>query len=148
MRLGNNILRINSINVMKPIAIESSNVKINALKPKINSTIRKDDGRSLTYYYNPYEKEFEELVDANLKKNWTALFRKECKYSVHIRPLFSGNKNERIVYFGMGKARTVIKGWKGYFELEGEPEFLKFTYDTGLGSRNSQGFGMVQVIRN
>ena len=30
--------------------------------------------------------------------------------------------------------------------LEGFPEYLTFLYNTGLGSKNSQGFGMFEVV--
>jgi CRISPR-associated endoribonuclease Cas6 len=40
-----------------------------------------------------------------------------------------------------------VKGWSGFFELTGHPEFLSFALDAGLGSRNAQGFGMVEVVR-
>ncbi len=145
--LGNNPLRINSINVMRSPDFNDSRIRIFAITPiEVHSTIVNEEGKKLTYYYNPYEKEFEELINANLQKKWTALFKNECNYDIKINPLFRGNRNERIVYFGTGKDKTIIKGWKGYFDLKGEPEFLKFAYDAGLGSRNSQGFGMVDVV--
>jgi CRISPR-associated endoribonuclease Cas6 len=33
------------------------------------------------------------------------------------------------------------------FELSGEKELLQFALDVGLGDRNSQGYGMVEVIK-
>ncbi|KHE90832.1 MAG: hypothetical protein K8F52_04850 [Candidatus Scalindua rubra] len=41
---------------------------------------------------------------------------------------------------------TVIKGWTGHFRLEGKPELLQFALDTGLGSRNSAGFGFIEKV--
>lgn len=39
-----------------------------------------------------------------------------------------------------------IKGFKGVFYLESEPEILQFIYDYGLGVRTGQGFGLLEVI--
>ena len=147
VRLGNNLLSVHSINVIKPPSFDKNTVKIRAITPiEVHSTLNRGDGKKLTYYYTPYEKEFGELINVNLQRKWTALFKEECIYSISIKPLFSKSNNERIVYFGTGLKKTIVKGWKGYFELKGEPEFLKFAYDTGLGSRGSQGFGMVELV--
>ena len=40
---------------------------------------------------------------------------------------------------------TIIKGWMGRFVLNGNKKLLKLGYDCGIGAKNSQGFGMVEV---
>jgi len=50
--------------------------------------------------------------------------------------------DEKVVLF----KDTVIKGWMGIYKLKSHPKILKLAYDTGLGSKNSQGFGMWEVI--
>ena len=51
-------------------------------------------------------------------------------------------------YFVNGDRKTVIKGWVGKYELSGSMELLKFALDVGLGSRGSQGFGMIEMAAN
>ena len=41
---------------------------------------------------------------------------------------------------------TVVKGWCGVFLMEGHLTLIRCVYDTGLGAKNSQGFGMFEVI--
>jgi CRISPR-associated endoribonuclease Cas6 len=136
-----------SIDVMKPVRFTNSSIKVRAITPiEVHSTIVKPDGKKLTYYYSPFEKEFNNLINENSKKKWKSLFRKDCEYNISIYPHFRGSGYERIVYFGTGDNKTIIKGWKGYFEVSGKIEILQFIYDAGLGSRNSQGFGMVEVV--
>jgi len=139
---------INSVNVLKNPEISKNSIKIRAITPiEVHSTLKKENGKKLTHYYTPFDKEFKELINANLKKKWHSLFNKECTFNISIEPLFTGNKFERIQYFGTNKdRRTLIKGWKGYYQLDGELEFLKFAYSAGLGSRNSAGFGMWEVM--
>ena len=36
----------------------------------------------------------------------------------------------------------------GEYELIGEPKYLDFLYQTGLGSKNAQGFGMFEVEKS
>lgn len=49
---------------------------------------------------------------------------------------------EKIVKY----RETVIKGWMGRFVLKGNRKLLKLGYECGIGSKNSQGFGMVEVV--
>lgn len=147
IRLGQNELRVSSIAVIKHDKIKENSVKINAITPvETHSTFTKPDGKKITHYYTPFEKEFGELIDKNMKKKWAAFYKRECPHSIAIKALFKGSRNERIIYFGTGKKKTLIKGWKGYFRLEGETEFLQFALNAGLGSRNSQGFGMIEIL--
>jgi len=147
VRLENNFLFIDSVAVLKRDKIETETIKIKAISPIENhTTLLKPDGKKVTYYYSPYEREFSELTNKNLQKKWTALFQQDCLHNIEIKQLFTGNKNEKIRLFGTDKSKTVVKGWIGKFELKGNPEFLQFAIDTGLGSRNSQGFGMIEVL--
>jgi len=146
VRLENNELYINSISVLKRDKITNDKTIIRAISPIENhTTLIKPDGKKLTYYYTPYEKEFSELTNNNLRKKWSALFKNECPHNLIIKPLFSGNKNEKVILFGTDKSKTVIKGWKGKYEITSHPEFIQFAIDAGLGSRNSQGFGMISI---
>ena len=42
---------------------------------------------------------------------------------------------------------TVIKGWMGTFEVRLPEPYFTLAYEAGLGAKNSQGFGMIQVVR-
>ncbi len=148
VNLGPYKLQVLSIGVIKPEKITTDNIKIKAITPiEVHSTFTKPDGKKITHYYTPYEKEFSELINENLKKKWEVFYKHPCPFELSITPLFEGNRNERIVYFGTGKNKTIIKGWKGYFDLKGAPPLLQFALDVGLGNRNSQGFGMIEVIK-
>ena len=39
-----------------------------------------------------------------------------------------------------------INAWFGDYELSGERKYLDFLFQTGLGGKNAQGFGMFEVI--
>jgi CRISPR-associated endoribonuclease Cas6 len=145
--LGNNALNVASVEIIKNPAVNSDSIKVKAVTPiEVHSTFTLENGKKKTHYYTPFEEDFSGLVESNLKKKWTAYYKNECPHSISIKPLFRGNDHEKIVYFGAGGNRTVIKGWKGYFQLKGNPEFLNYACEVGLGSRNSQGFGMVEAV--
>ena len=41
---------------------------------------------------------------------------------------------------------TRITGWHGRFRLSGSPEMLDLLFHSGLGAKNSQGFGMFAPV--
>lgn len=109
------------------------------------STLKAGDGRKKTYYYTPFEADWEEQLLANLRRKGLALgWGKERLASLEgarIRPFRVGKQDLRIMKY----RGTVIKGWTGLYELDLPEPFFLLAYDSGLGSKNSQGFGMVEV---
>ncbi len=149
LNFGGNTVSVESISVLKNQAIDNDSITIRALTPiEVHSTLIKPDGKKLTYYYNPFEGEFSRLVNDNLKKKWNAFYKKESLGDISIKSLFTGSRNEKIRYFVNGGRKIVIKGWVGKYELSGNMELLKFALDAGLGSRGSQGFGMIEMAAN
>lgn len=119
-------------------------VKIRMLSPlTVYSTLYKANGDKKTYYYKPFEREFCQLIRENLFKKYKAFYERETNgASFSIEPLRVGNRDQKIVdYKG-----TQITGWTGSYELNGSPELIALAYETGLGSKNSQGFGCFEVL--
>lgn len=117
-----------------------SEIKIKTLSPvTIYSTLFTQNGKKKTYYYSPYEKEFSRLLSENLKKKFYVLSRKEIKLGIKISPV---KVRESVVMY----KDTVVRGWHGIFHLKGSISLIKLAYETGLGAKNSQGFGMFEVI--
>lgn len=143
----NNRLLVSSVDVIKEMHFMEGNAKVKAITPiEVHSTFRTNEESKKTHYYTPFEKEFSGMIDENLRRKWQALFKRECPYHVSIKPLFHGNQNERIFYFGVGKDRTLIKGWKGLYRITGDPVLMEFGYSAGFGSRNTNGCGLVEVV--
>ncbi|MCD6299726.1 MAG: CRISPR-associated endoribonuclease Cas6 [Dehalococcoidales bacterium] len=120
-------------------------VVVRALSPIVAySTLKDATGRKKTYYYSPWEREFQEKILENLKRKWVALHEEEPPppmEGAYMKPLKVSKRNEVIAIF----KGTVIKGWTGIYELHLPEPYFTLAYDAGLGSKNSQGFGMVEV---
>jgi CRISPR-associated endoribonuclease Cas6 len=136
-------MAVESVEILPRPEITENRIRIRTLSPiEVHSTLSKGDGSKKTYYYKPREREFGELVASNMAKKWEALYGEKCPYSLNMEPVrVEYLKSAVLKYKGF-----VIEGWKGHFWLEGEPEFLQFALDAGLGSRNSQGFGCVDRV--
>ncbi len=148
VQLGNSSCEIRSIEV-EPLPDLSGPVKVRTLSPITTySTLTAGDGRKKTYYYNPFEREWEEQLLANLKRKARALGWGEARLAglegAHIRPVRVDKRNLRIMRY----RNTVIKGWTGVYELALPKPFFLLAYDAGLGAKNPQGFGMVEVMES
>lgn len=95
-----------------------------------------------TYFYHPQEPEFAEQVNANFRRKYKAYTGLEPKSDIQIHPLRLRDKDKYVTkYKGF-----YISGWLGEYELSGEAKYLDFLYQTGLGSKNAQGFGLFDVV--
>lgn len=108
----------------------------------VYSTLMSQSGKK-TYYYNPFENEFKMLIQENLIKKYIAINnRQPIDTTFNIYPV-EGSKPKEIIDIYKG---TVIKGWSGKFKIEGADELLNIGYNAGLGSKNSMGFGCIEIM--
>ena len=101
-----------------------------------------DNVSKKTHFFHPLEEEFSELVANNFFRKYKAYYGVEPEEPIWIRPVTITEKDS----FATDYKGFHIKGWKGEYYLVGERKYLDFLYQTGLGSKNSQGFGMFDVI--
>jgi CRISPR-associated endoribonuclease Cas6 len=141
MVLGDSTLLIREVNFPREPSF-SARTEIRTLSPvTVYSTLYDGEGRRKTYYYHPREEEFTHLVEANLKKK-AALLTQGRRYASAVDIKSAGRVREAVVLF----KGTVVKGWTGRFTLRAPKTLLRIAYETGLGSKNSQGFGMFEVV--
>jgi CRISPR-associated endoribonuclease Cas6 len=122
-------------------------VRVKTLSPvTAYSTLSTPDGRKKTYYYSPREDEWSESLVANIRRKaqalgWAADVEKDLKGS-WVRPRRVRVQDQKVMKF----KGTVIKGWTGVYEVNLPEPYFWLAYDSGLGSKNGQGFGMVRVV--
>jgi len=109
----------------------------------VYSTLQTKEGKKKTYYYSPFESEFTDSLDNNLRKKYVAFFGKEARARKLVLETAGRPKEKILKYRG-----TIIKGWMGRFVLNGNKKLLKLGYACGIGAKNSQGFGMVAVLND
>ncbi|MDI6701295.1 MAG: CRISPR-associated endoribonuclease Cas6 [bacterium] len=143
LKLGNEYLILTSIEVPLEKEIKEE-LKVKTLSPITTyTTLYGQNNKKKTYFYSPYEKEFSDFLEKNIKDKYFAFFGEKENINdlkFEIKPLYVSKKNEHIIIY----KNTVIKAWSGIYTLKGTPSLLKLAYDTGIGSKNSQGFGMFE----
>ncbi len=140
LRLGALELEIDKVKV-RQFRVKENQVNIRTLSPAVlYSTLLRPDGRKYTVFFQPGEPDYTRLFNENLRKKYRALFEKEEPTgAIEVRPL--GLQRMRIINY----KDTVIKGYWGKLFLNGPKELLQLAIDGGIGSKNSQGFGCVEV---
>lgn len=119
--------------------INDSKVRIYVVSPVVAYSTLEDNKH--TYYYTPEERGFYELTKRNALKRYAAICG-EAASELDFRPVSVKLKDKVVTRYH----ETIISGWRGKYELEGDPKLIDFLYQTGLGAKNAQGFGMFNVI--
>ena len=101
-----------------------------------------DSTTKYTVYYSPEDIEFYEEIQNNAYRKYQAYYGVEPDSYVEIKEA-SDMTTKKLVTKYQG---SYIEAWYGNFILFGKRKYLDFLYQTGLGSKNSQGFGMFNII--
>jgi CRISPR-associated endoribonuclease Cas6 len=144
LRLGLREFELVSLEV-EPLPPLTRPLLVEALSPiTVYSTLYTAEGKRKTYYYSPFEAEFEELLLKNLARKVRTWYGKEIEAEGHIRPVKVSPRDEHVLKY----KGTVIKAWTGIYELELPPALFEMAFAAGLGAKNSQGFGCIGVWRS
>ena len=95
-----------------------------------------DNGK--TIYFSPEGEEFFDRLEDNFKSKYKA---------------FTGREAGGITILPHGKYRKTVTNYKGLwinsysgrFKVIGKTEYIEFIYNAGLGEKNSQGFGLMNI---
>lgn len=120
---------------------EYRNCVVETLSPvTVHSTLMTGDGRKKTYFYSPTEKDFSGMLRDNLVRKYKAYYDVEPENAdFKILPDTSGRLREVKTYY----SGFQIRAWKGRFRLYGSVEMLELALMSGIGARNSIGFGCI-----
>jgi len=138
--LQNQKITLLSVEIL-PLPSYREKIFIKTLSPiTVYTTFHTKEGKKKTYYYNPKEKEFSQNLLENLKNKVKVWYGKEINNG-KIKLVKLTSQKERVVIY----KNIVIKGWDGIFELNLPEEMFKMAFLTGLGAKNSAGFGCIEI---
>ncbi len=102
-----------------------------------------DESTKQTHFYTPEDSQFASMVNDNFKRKYSAYTGIMPSSDVIIKPVKVSPKDKYVTkYKGF-----YLSGWKGQYELTGEKKYLDFLYQTGIGAKNAQGFGLFYEVR-
>lgn len=120
--------------------IEESEVRIQMKSPLTVYSTDSENGQ--TYYYHPEEKEFYERINDNFYRKYQAYYGVSPVSDLKIQKLEEGLPKKFVTKY----QGSYITAWYGRYLISGKRKYLDFLYQTGLGSKNAQGFGMFELI--
>lgn len=134
-------LNVAHINLRK-VREAKNQVRIKTLSPiVVYSTLLKADGSKYTCYFQPGEPEFRNLILGNLLRKYKALYKEDF-----IVNYFNINPIGKIKMHIIKYKNTVIKAYSGNLEVSAPKELIQLMLDCGLGGKNSQGFGCIDIL--
>ncbi|MFW9997591.1 MAG: CRISPR-associated endoribonuclease Cas6 [Candidatus Odinarchaeota archaeon] len=140
-RLGPAEFTVKTVRMIKQPRMREEEVML-PLSPVVTTTWREKK----IWYLNPSEGKFLVNIKQNLEKKVA-----KVTYQSDIPPftleLAPGYQREGKVSYSLEFKATRITAFKIPFRLKGPAEVIQVAYDCGLGERNSQGFGMIDLYR-
>lgn len=147
IRIGSNLLTVENMEICEE-TVAGDSVVIQTLSPVTMYTTReKLNGAKYTKYYEPLNAGYDELMSENLKKKYQAATQAPLakfleQEIVQIEPVYEGRLHV-LRYKGF-----IIKGYMGALRLSGPKELLQTALDCGLGGKNAQGFGCIEMKKD
>lgn len=95
-----------------------------------------------TYFFQPDEEGFYYGIQDNFVRKYHAYTGIEIMGDIEIYPAKITAKDKCVTKY----KEFYINGWLGEYILRGERKYLDFLYQSGIGSKNAQGFGMFDIV--
>jgi len=89
-------------------------------------------------YLRPDDPQFVEALERNLIAKWQAFH--QCEWNGGEFGIRVWNPKQKLIRV----FDTDVRAYYLYLQMWGDEELIRFAYDTGLGIKNSQGFGMIE----
>ncbi|SNX53631.1 CRISPR-associated endoribonuclease Cas6 [Thermoanaerobacterium sp. RBIITD] len=140
---NNQRFQLNSLNIVNP-PVFKDRARIKFLSPVVMYSTIEEKGIKYTYYYSPWDKNFSMLLLNNLLKKYEIIYGEKL-IDPHFKLYPLGDEDKRYQKVLKYK-NTVVKGWMGIYDIECNLDLLKLGYYTGLGAKNSQGFGCFEIL--
>ncbi len=122
-------------------AVRSRSVRIRMLSPL---TVYETERSGHTHYFHPNEPAFYAAVCTNAAHKWSSRMGEIPCPDFSIEPAYRRySEKAHVVTTYKG---SYINAWNGEFLLKGDVRLLNLLYQTGLGGKNGQGFGMFEVL--
>lgn len=93
-------------------------------------------------FYSPKDNEFLEVIKNNLKFKYAAYYKEEYEGDLDVKFL-DDKKIKRVV---AKYKKWPYEGYLGGFIVEGDTKIVDIAYSCGIGNKNAQGFGCLELF--
>lgn len=133
-------LTVNKINIIKEKIIAENFLDLRVLSPIV---VRDHSGQNdETWYYSLNEEKGKEIFNSNLKQQLLDEFGTARELDINeIEIQVVSNKEVKIKHYGIEVLSNIAR-----LNIKAKPYILDYLYKSGIGSRRSQGFGMIDSV--
>lgn len=128
---------------IKSIDINKFNFNSNKYLIKMISPINVDRTvDNIRIFYSPTNIKFKELINQNLKDKYYSYYKEELNENISIEAV--GNNKKYVTLYK--RPNMYITGYTGFYIIECNPKSIELLYYSGIGARNSCGFGCFDIV--
>lgn len=120
--------------------VETSELLVRMKSPLTVYSTDNESGK--TYYFGPDQSAFYELVQDNFYRKYQAYYGVAPDSVIQMEVCGDTMPKKLVTRY----KESYVTAWYGTYRLSGRRKYLDFLYQTGLGSKNPQGFGMFEVL--
>lgn len=102
------------------------------------------DKNGFSRYFSPEDTEFARGLSDNIIRKYAAFYGKNPEKDVVVMPMKVGSRDKCVTRY----KKSFITGYYGSYYVIAPPDVLEFIYHTGLGGKNSMGFGTIKPDKN
>jgi len=140
--------KIDSVTAISPPSFENSAI-FKAISPIVLTRPVVDEfgNFSSPEYVRPWDEDVNHMLKKNAISKYMEYGHKidETKVEFFVDEEYIKRKGQDNVICARRYKKEKIIGFKVPVKVKASPEFLHFIYDIGLGAKNSQGFGMIEL---
>ena len=115
----------------------TDSVDITMMTPLCVYTTRANGSRR---FYSPDEEAFFRSAEKNLIQKYEAFYGRKPNGAVSLEPICIAPEDKCVTKY----KGWYVTGYRGKYRLSAPPDVIDFAYHTGLGVKNSAGFGLFQ----
>ena len=143
LRLGCKELKVKALNIHEEPLV-GSYLKVESLSPIVAYSTVLEGEKKRTRYYGPLEPLFSQILRENIIKKYRAIYGEKVLEDEHFEvvPIATEHYKKSVIYY----KNFIINGYNGRFLLIGNPVLIQLALEAGLGGKNAQGFGCIQVV--
>ena len=94
----------------------------------------------VAHFFSPEEKEFCRSAEKNLISKYEMLYGRKPVGEVSLEPIAVAPEDKCVMKY----KGWYVMGYRGWYCLYALPDVIDLAYHTGLGVKNSAGFGLFQ----
>ena len=138
--IGKVLCRVIQVEAVKDIYYENDHIyQIKTISP---ITCYKTDEKNFTSYFHPKSKDFENSLKDNLEKKYLELYKENSNEYFEIIEV-NKCKELKVKY-----KQCIYVAYQCVLKIHVSDKYLSLMMHTGLGSKNSSGFGMIEILKN